>query len=132
MTKLITILIAIGLLYGSYQLFLYWKHVESEQQAQQKATAEFNPDTLPGLPPQLEKSFQIVRQQGPAAMRNWLKSYGEQVQDPRRAWIELDFCVAIARDNPAEARQIFAGVKARTPSTSPVWPRVKELEKSFE
>ena len=37
----------------------------------------------------------------------------------RRAWIELDYCVLIARSNPAEARKIFAEVKERfTKSTA--------------
>ncbi len=132
MTKLITALILIVAIYCGYQLFVYWEQVDNEEQTQQKRSAQFNPDSLPGLPRQLENSFQTAQQQGPAAMRNWLKIYGDQVQDPRKAWIELDFCVAIARNNPAEARRIFAEVKARTVSNSPIWPRVKQLEKSLE
>ena len=65
-------------------------------------------------------------------MRAWLKTHGAQLQDPRKAWIELDFCVAITREDPAEARRIFKSVKERLQPTSPVWPRVKQLEKSYE
>ncbi len=46
-------------------------------------------------------------------------------QDPRKAWIELDSCVAIAREDPSEARRVFAEVKKRT-------PRVKALEKTYK
>lgn len=132
MTKLITALILIIAVYCGYHLFLYWEQIQNEDQNRQKAAAQFNPDTLPGMTPQLEKSYQAAQQQGTAAIRNWLKTYGNLAQDPRKAWIELDYCVAIARDNPAEARRVFDSVKARTASTSPVWPRAKQLEKTFE
>jgi hypothetical protein len=84
------------------------------------------------MPPPLEPAYQQAQQHGNAAMRAWLKTYGPAMQDPRRAWIEMDFCVAIARDDPAEARRNFASVKQRTPPSSPIWPRVKQLEKSYE
>ena len=62
-------------------------------------------------------------------MKNWLKTHSQSVEDPRKAWIELDYCVAVAREDPAEARRVFATVKERTPPSSPVWPRIKQLEK---
>ena len=54
------------------------------------------------------------------------------VQDPRKAWIELDYCVLVSREDLSEARRVFAEVKKRTPPSSPVWPRVKDLEKVYE
>lgn len=134
MTKLITILIIVAVAYCGYRLFFYWEAVKEGRENQQKQAADrvAQGDSLPGMPDQLHESFRQARQQGNAAVRNWLKSYGAAVQDPRKAWIELDFCVAIVRDEPAEARRIFASVKQRTPPSSPVWPRVKELEKSYE
>jgi len=44
----------------------------------------------------------------------------------------LDYCTMIVRDDPTEARRIFKSVKERTPATSPVYDRVKKLEKSYE
>jgi hypothetical protein len=38
----------------------------------------------------------------------------------------------IARDNPAEARRIFAEVKKRTPEKSPIMPRIKKLEDAYK
>jgi hypothetical protein len=53
-------------------------------------------------------------------------------RNPSKAWIELDYCTLIAREDPAEARRLFAAVKERTPASSPVWDRVKKLEKTYE
>ena len=63
---------------------------------------------------------------------SWLKAYGSKVQDPRKAWIQLDYVLLITRDNIGEAKRIFAEVKARTPKNSPVWPRIQQLEKTYE
>jgi hypothetical protein len=65
-------------------------------------------------------------------LRNWLKAYDRQIKDPRKAWIELDYCVLVAREDPAEARRVFASVKDRMPASSPVWPRIKQLEKTYQ
>lgn len=134
MTKLITAFIIIAVCYCGYHLFVYWESVRDEEENQQKQAAglAIQGESLPGMPQQLNESLRAAQQHGNAALRAWLKTYGPAVQDPRRAWIEMDFCVAIARDDPAEARRIFASVKQRTPPSSPIWPRVKQLEKSYE
>jgi hypothetical protein len=61
-----------------------------------------------------------------------MKNYGRLVQDPRKAWIELDYCVLVSHEDLPEARRVFAEVKARTPESSPVWPRIKDLQKVYE
>ena len=134
MTKLIGALIIIAVLYGGWQLFLYWEKVKNEEETQQKqdAAAMVMGDQLPGLAPALESALQAARKQGAAGLRNWLKTYGQSVEDPRKAWIELDYCVAVAREDPAEARRVFAAVKERIGPASPVWPRMKQLEKTYE
>ena len=134
MTKLIAIFIIALILMGGWELFQYWETIQNDKAVARKeaAAAVVVPRQLPGLPPQWEASLQAAQTQGAAALRTWLKTYGPGVQDPRKAWIELDFCVMIARENPAEAKSIFADVQKRTPPTSPVWPRVHELAKSYE
>lgn len=134
MTKLIAAAIIILALWGGWHLFLYWEDVKNEEQvARKEAIARtVTGSQLPGLPPQLESSLQAAQNQGRIAMRNWLRTHERNVQDPRRAWIELDYCVMIARDDPAEAKRIFAQVKERTPPSSPVWPRIKQLESSYQ
>lgn len=134
MTKVIVIVVVALLLYGGWHFFLYWERVKNEKENEQKAVAAavVNPQSLPGMPVQLESSLEAAQQQGPAAVRKWLKTYGPSLQDPRKAWIELDYCVMLARDNPSEARRLFGAVKERTPPSSPVWPRIKQLQSTYE
>lgn len=133
MTKLIAAVIIAAVLYGGWQLFFYWEKVKNEQEAAQKhENASLDPNALQGMPWQLQKSLDVAQKNGGAGMREWLKTYGPSIQDPRKAWIELDYCALIVRDDPAEARRIFKEVKDRTPATSPVYDRIKKLEKSYE
>lgn len=133
MTKVITILIIVVVLYGGWQLFFYWERVKNEEETQKKqvAASVVVGEQLPGLPDQLEFSLKKAKENGPKALGEWLKTYGARVQDPRKAWIELDYCVMLSSENPAEARRIFADVKRRTPQSSPIWPRIHSLEKTF-
>jgi hypothetical protein len=134
MTKLISILIILAVLYGGWNLFLYWDKVKSEKEIAKKeaAAAVITGDRLEGLPRQLESSLMAAQSQGATGLRNWLKTYGQLVQDPRKAWIELDYCQFVARDNPSEARRIFAEVKQRTPPDSLIWPRIRQLQATYE
>lgn len=135
MTKLISILIIVAALWGGWQLFLYWDKVkqEDESAAKKKAQTEIvSGDQLGGMPQALESSYKAAQTQGPTAVKNWLKVNGRNVQDPRKAWIELDYCVAISREDPVEAKRVYAEVRNRTPQTSPVWPRIKQLEKTYQ
>jgi len=133
MTKLIAALMVLAVLYGGWELFFYWEKVKNEQETQKKqASTVIDPDGLAGLPQPLEPALKAAEAQGAPALRSFLKNYGRSIQDPRKAWIELDFCLLIAREDPAEAKRIFAQVKDRTPETSPIWPRIKKLEKAFE
>ena len=134
MTKLISVAIIAVVLYGGWELYFYWERVKNEEENQKKqaAAAAVVGDQLSGMPYQLEASLRAAQAQGAAGMKNWLKTYGSKIQDPRKAWIELDYCLLISRANPAEARSIFAEVKNRTPESSPVWGRIKQLEKTYE
>jgi hypothetical protein len=134
MTKLIAVLIIALVLFAAWHLVMYYDKIQNQKESEQKqaVAARVVGDSLPGMPYQLEDSLRAAQQQGATGLGNWLKLYGPSVQDPRKAWIELDYCVQIARDNPAEARRIFAEVKQRTPPSSPIWPRIKELAKTYE
>ena len=134
MTKLIAALIIVAVLWGCWQLFFYWERVKNEEETQKKqvAAAAVVGDNLPGVPPQLDQSLRTAQTKGAETLKAWLKAYGHAIQDPRKAWVELDYCQLISRDDPAEARRIFADVKARTPNTSAVWPRIQQLEKTYE
>ena len=81
---------------------------------------------------ELENSLRAAQNQGPEGLRNFLKAYANRLQDPRKAWIELDYCQMVARENTAEAKRIFADVKHRTPHNSRIWPRIEQLEKTYD
>ena len=134
MTKLIGALIIAAVLYLGWHLFFYWERVKNEEEATQKqqSSSVVDPTRLAGLPYQLEPTLQAAQRNGATGLREWLKAYGQSVQDPRKAWVELDYCTLIVRDDPAEARRIFKAVKERTPATSPIFDRIKKLEKSYE
>jgi hypothetical protein len=134
MTKLIAAFIIIVALFLGWHFFLYWEKVRDEKEQQQKkaAASAVVGDYLPGMPDRLGPSLEAAKKQGAPALKQWLKTYGYMVQDPRKAWIELDYCVLVSHTDLPEARRVFAEVKARTPPSSPVWPRVQELEKIYE
>jgi hypothetical protein len=135
MIKTIIIIAVVAIVaLGGWQLFEYWEKVQDEKLTEQKnaASSVVNPDALPGLPPSWDTSLKAAEQQGASALGNWLKTYGPGVQDPRKAWIQLDYVLLITRENPQEAKRIFAEVKDRTQPSSPVWPRIHDLEKTYQ
>ena len=134
MTKAIAVLIIVLVIYGGWEIFLYWDKVKNEEQASQKqaASAVIDPNNLPGLPQNAVTALHAAEKQGAVGLKNFLRDYNRVIQDPRRAWIELDYCVKVAREDPAEARRVFASVKDRTPASSPVFPRIKQLEKTYQ
>ena len=134
MTKLIAAFIIIVALWGGWHLFVYWEKVRDEKETKQKqeAATVVMGDQLPGLPDRLVPSLEAAKKKGAAGMRTWLKNYGNMVQDPRKAWIQLDYCVLVSHEDLPEARRVFEEVKGRTSETSPVWPRVKDLQKVYE
>ena len=134
MTRLIWVLIAVAVAFVGYRIYLHWAQIQEERGSSRKPVlvVGVSGDSLPGMPAHLDASCRAARDKSPTAFRAWFNANEKQLADPRKAWIELDLCVAIRRDSPAEAKEIFARVKKRVPPSSPVWPRMKELEKAFE
>ena len=129
----IAILIIVGLAYGGYQL------VEYQQSFEQKKPANANTpvnvdigDQLAGLPPDLGASLSDARGMGPKALGKWIQHNKKKVQDPRLGWIQLDYVVLIAPSDLYEARRVFKEVRDRTDPSSPVIPRLKQLEKTYQ
>jgi len=138
MKQLIGLLLIIGGLWACKETYEYWGKVKLRKEAEDRGgapppvAAATAPSALPGLPANLEFSLQTAQKQGPAGLKSWLKLYRGYVSDPRLAAIELDYLVLISSTNPQEARQVFASVRQRTPITSPIYPRIKQLEKSYQ
>ena len=131
--------IAIGILilalvgFGGFKLWEYWDATEQNKVAPDP-TAGVQPQSLQGLPPGLEQPLLDAQAKGPEAFREFIENIKKSplVKDPRLAWIELDYVVMVAGKDPAEAKKVFRKVKERIPADSPVYARVKSLEKTFE
>lgn len=134
MTKAIWIFIILVAAYVGYRLFQQWDQARLEHDGLKKAEAAavVTGESLPGMPQQLESALRSARDKGPVAFQSWFSTNEKFLADPRKAWIELDLCVAMSRENPSEAKKIFARAKARVPPSSPVWPKMKEMEKTME
>jgi hypothetical protein len=137
MKALISIVLILIALWIAKNLYLTYQNVEK-----QKESTEQGPSTpsappapssnLPGLPPALEPSLATAESRGATGLRDWLARYRDQARDPRLASIELDYVVLISHQDPTEARRIFEDVKGRTPTFSPIYDRVKKLERTFQ
>ncbi|MDB6015624.1 MAG: hypothetical protein JWR19_113 [Pedosphaera sp.] len=134
MTKVISAVIIILVLYGAWEGWLYWDNFSHDRDLAVKEAAAnvVVPEQLAGMPNGMEPSYQAAVKGGPVAMKNWLRNYGKRLADPRLAWIELDYMIAIAHEDPVEAKKIFADVKNRVAQTSPVYSRIKQLEHTYE
>ena len=136
MKALISILVVLVVGVMVWNLWNYWDEVNRQREARDKAAASgaVVGTHLPGIPPQLEASLEQAQKSGAAGLRLWLQTYKRSplVKDPRLAWIELDYVVALSGENPVEAKKFFAEIKKRTPPDSPVYPRLKALEKAYE
>lgn len=87
---------------------------------------------LPGLPPTLEGPLQAAQKQGAQGLRDFLGRYRYAIQDPKLASIELDYVVLINLQDPSEAKRVFKSVQQRTPTWSPIYERIKSLEKNYQ
>jgi hypothetical protein len=141
MQKLIGVVLIIAVLLGLKELHRYWEEVKTKQQAEQQAgrtqtpgapATTQPPGTLPSLSPALEASLQQAQQQGTAALKVWLDRHRHLVQEPRLADIELDYVLLLGARNFTEARRIFADIQARTPTNSPVYPRIQQLQRHYQ
>jgi len=135
MKFLVGLVIVVGLSLGVYQFYQYWGTYQ-DKSATTTTTApapvEVSGDQLPGLPPALGGPLQSAEQNGAAALRVFLAEHGKEIKDPRLAWIELDYVVLAGTSDPGEARRVYAKVKGRLTPGSPVYSRLKQLEKTYE
>ena len=134
MTKLISILIILILVVCGWKFMGYYQKVteENEKKARQESGVDFRPENLEGVPYTLQPSLDAATKSGGTGLRNWLKAYGAQIKDPRKAWIEMECSLALLRTDPNDAKRIFRGVKERTATNSPIYFKVQQLERTFD
>jgi len=128
MKPFIVIFIVVGIAFGGWKIWEYWKTKEAEESRRNEIPAK----QLEGMSPRLEDSLAKAQAGGAKTLKAWLDAYGKSIQDPRLASIQLDYVLLVAREDPAEARRVFAEVKKRTPTSSPVYSRVKQLESTYQ
>jgi hypothetical protein len=136
MKHLLNLLLLLAVLWLGKELYNFWLRVKAKADAQDRGQAAevqkpAESAVMAGLPPSMEPSLQEAMKQGAPALEAWLKQNGNYVADPRRASIELDYAVLIGSKDFARARQIYSDVRGRTPTNSPVYPRVRQLERTF-
>src|SRR5260370_8205307 len=109
-TKAIAVLILAVVLFGGWELFVYWDKVKNEEEVAKKqaAASVVTGESLPGLPQQLEQSLRAAQDKGPEGLKTWLKTYGQKVQDPRKAWTNLNYSDLILPPAPPAPPPIFA------------------------
>jgi hypothetical protein len=133
MKFIIAMAVLIGLSLGIWELFQFWEgHQEEPRPATAPAQVEISGEQLPGLPSSLEGPLRTAEEQGAPALRQFLNDHGNMIKDPRRAWIDLDYVVLAGATDPAEARRVFSKVQTRLTPSSPVYARMKELEKTYQ
>ncbi len=130
---IITVAVIGGLAYGGWELYLQTKERTKPANTEAPAPAPAaETKSLPGMPPSLEPIYEASKQKGMLGLKGFLARYGKTIQDPRLASIELDYVVLVTQKDIAEARKVFRRVKDRTPPSSPVYERVKQLENTYE
>ena len=136
MKFLISVLLLLGVLYVGVQIYSKYETIKRQEASSEGNRAREGAPTangpLPGLPESLEPALQAAQKQGATGLANFLNLYRPRIRDPRLASIELDYVVLVSLHDPAEARRIFKAVQQRTPRTSPVYTRIKNLEKNFQ
>jgi len=129
------IFVVVIVLWGGWKMFELWDNYDKDKDvraAEAEAASHFTPSDLPGMPRNLESTYPMAQKGGATGIRNWLKAYGATLQDPRKAWIELDYVVAVATQDPSEAKKVYADVKSRDVNSDRVKKRLKELAPTYK
>ncbi|MBX3747716.1 MAG: hypothetical protein KF833_20605 [Verrucomicrobiae bacterium] len=136
MKALIVVLIVLSAVYVFTELVGFYDRTANPSQARtRQVTPEserLTGESLPGLPSYLEGSLAEAQQGGLESLERWLRTWSSHVQDPRLAWIELDYVVLLNLKDHRAARERFHQVRARVPATSPVHDRIVRLQSAYE
>jgi hypothetical protein len=130
----ISVVIIVGLALGVRLFYQYYESFQPKPAAPATAAepVEVPDDQLPGMPASLQPALQEAREHGAAGLRSFLAANAKAISDPRLASLELDYAILVTPSNPTEACRIFARVKERLEPSSPVYARMKKLEKTYE
>lgn len=132
MKVLIVILVIAGAVFLGWKLTEQWQASKTEEEGKKPVITAAASTPMPGMRDSLEPALAEAQRKGTVGLRAFLDRYGKYIQDPKLGAIELDYAVLMLKENPVEAKKVFARVKARTPLSSPIYERVKLLEKTYE
>jgi hypothetical protein len=136
MKAAISILVIIIVAVGGYKLWEYWDKVNLEKEVTEKAAdgSDIKEYQLRGMPYELEQRYAAAKQKGASGMKDFLDAYrnAPKFEDPRKAWVELDYVLLITSSDPKEAKRIFLDVKERIPTNSVIYPRIRAMAKTYE
>ncbi|MDQ6631494.1 MAG: hypothetical protein M3Y82_07020 [Verrucomicrobiota bacterium] len=134
------VLIVIGIIaiaaFGGWTIYSKWEKINAPEKEKAAipipAAPEISGSQLPGMLPSLEGSLAAAQKRGAPGLQDFLARYGKTIRDPRLGSIELDYVVLVAPHKPDQAKKVFTRVKQRTPSSSPIYSRIKLLENTYE
>jgi len=135
---MLRLIIIAALVYGVYLVgsSMMGKYDEAQRKSGGRPEHSVAPGpvatNLEGMPHQLQASLDTAASQGPGAMKRWLDANRKYCRDPKLGEIELDYAVALMRQNSAQAKAMYKSVKTRTPPNSPLQPRLQRLSRTFE
>ncbi len=136
MKAAISILVIIIVAVGGYKLWEYWDRVSQEKEQTEKTAdgSDIKEYQLGGMTYELDQRYAAAKQKGAPAIKDFLDAYrnAPKFEDPRKAWIELDYVLLITRSDPLEAKRIFLDVKQRIPTNSVIYPRIRAMSKTYE
>lgn len=131
MKIVLAILILVALAWGGLKFSNFVSGRMTEMKEQDRGGATTAPGKLPGMAAELEESLDSARRGGVESLANWLRLHRHEVNDPRLADIEMDYAVLAGGSNPAEARRVLDGIRARIKPSSRAYKRFQQLDKAY-
>ncbi len=131
MKAVITIVIIAVVLVLGLKFRDYVHHTMADKGGSAESQPRFAPGKLPGLPIELESSFDEAKRQGPDGLKEWLRIHRQEIEEPRLTDIDLDYVLLAGRKSPAEARRVLNAIKQRISTNSPAYKRFEQLDQAY-
>ncbi len=128
MKNLIGLAMIAAVLFGVYKLWEVYDQSNATKKLEGRVdqTREFGAH-LQGMDLRLEPRLREAYGKGALGLAAFLKDYSNtpHLQDPRLAWVELDYAKLLINKDPGQGKKVFLQVQARVPTGSPVAGQVK-------
>lgn len=131
MRQFLTVVLVVVLVWLGLKFSNYAQKKIGDPPAQTEGSDAPAPGKLRGLPASFEPGYEAAKREGAEGVRKWLSQHQNDLQEPRRTDIELDYVLLVGHSNAAEAKRTLASIKARITPTSPVYKRFEQLAKTY-